>query len=696
MKKKYLFIILIFLLILTIYTGHNGSNIDFEEIKNDKQMDLVYAYIHDTKLYMKQKDEYKSLLFSLNLLDLDDKIKDGNIAANNIIKIKKEKIDLDNNSKSKNDMENYIKIPIISKEEWSKFVDPFISSKIINFIPKKENAGLLVVMNDKEIVLYRDSNRQINFCFLYDKPNDVTIIKTMDNNDLNHIIIEAVNSNDNLKQYIFHNRVIFQQNYPQFNYPIGLIDLNDNRILYFDYWILYDFKKNIRDITALISLLSSFVIKSHIYTILKNPVTSFSRLLFVAKNQIVKIFSSSKLIIPELIQPIVEERNNMDIVNFNKLLDEKLGNNVFKGTFKLLIDGDEYFLELIKEIEKAKDSIKFRLYIFDNDDYGTMIAQLLKEANQKRNVNIKVLIDSFANITKAIELPDLPFRNDFEQPKSIKLFLKKRSTIETKTSPNTWITFDHVKTLMFDDNVVFTGGMNIGQEYRYSWHDLMVKLQGPIVKSISKEFDDNWAKNDLFGDLALLWQKFVNKSDNYIKNEIIPNDSIDFRLLYTKTWRRDIYHAQMLAIKNSKNYIYIENPYIADRRIINELIKARVRGVDVRIILPKYNNVYIMAKNNNYLINVFLKSGIRVFLYPGMTHVKASIYDDWAMLGSANFDMLSYDINKEFNIAFSDKKAVDTLKMRLFNKDFQISEEITSLEQVNSGDELFSIIANRF
>lgn len=696
MNKKYLVIILIFLLILTVYTGHNSKNIDFEEIKTDKQMDLVYAYIHGTKLYMKQKDENKSLLFSLNLLELDDKIKDGNIAANNIIKIKKEKVDLDNNSESKNSSENYIKIPVISKEEWSKFVDPFISGKIINLIPKKENAGLLVVMNSKEIVLYRDLNRQINFCFLYDKPNEVTIVKTMDNNDLNFIIIEALKSNDDLKRYIFHDRVIFQQNYLQFNYPIGLVDLKDNRVLYFDYWILYDFNKNLKDVTALISLLSSFIIKSHIYAILKNPVTSFNRLLFVTKNQIVKMFTSSRLKIPEVIQPLVKERNNMDIKNFDKLLDAKLGNNVFKGTFDLLIDGDEYFLELIKEIEKARDSIKFRLYIFDNDDYGTMIAKLLKEANQGRNVKTKILIDSFANITKSIELPDLPFRNDFEQPKSIKLFLKKESTIETKTSPNTWITFDHVKTLIFDDRVAFTGGMNIGQEYRYSWHDLMVKLQGSIVRSISKEFDDNWAKNDLFGDLALLWQKIINKSDNHIKNEAIPDGSIDFRLLYTKTWHRDIYHAQILAIQNSRNYIYIENPYLADRRIINELIKARARGVDVRIILPKYNNVYLMAKNNNYLINIFLKSGIRVFLYPGMTHVKASIYDGWAMLGSANFDMLSYDINREFNIAFSDKKAVYTLKTRLFDKDFKISEEITSLEQVNSGDELFSIIANRF
>ena len=103
-----------------------------------------------------------------------------------------------------------------------------------------------------------------------------------------------------------------------------------------------------------------------------------------------------------------------------------------------------------------------------------------------------------------------------------------------------------------------------------------------------------------------------------------------------------------------------------------------------------------MAKNNNYVMNILLKNGIRVFLYPGMTHVKASIYDDLVMLGSANFDMLSYDINKELNIAFSDKNAVLEVEKRLFEKDFAISEELTSPNQINIGDEIFSRIANMF
>lgn len=693
--KYILFIVCLSL--ITSCISCNKQNKEFEEINREKTLDIDYAYITNEKIYIQQKDNDKNILFSIKFSDITSKIKDKKIAANNIIKIKKEDLKEDD---FKNNI-NFIKIKPITKNKWEQLIDPIISKQIIKFIPNNKNNALLVAINNKEIVIYRDENLQINYSFLYDKPKNVIITKTINNNKFNELIINSIKNNKEILEYAKHNIILFQQPIEELDYPIGIIDLKNNRIFYFDYWILYDFKKKTKDFMAGVSLLSSFIIKSHIYTIIKNPITSTEQLLFITKNKIIKAFQNENIETDYFNDENIKIENinkneNMDIDKFNEKLNKEIGNKNFKGNIQFLIDGDEYFPELIKQIESAKDIIKIRLYIFDNDDYGTTIANLLREANNERKVKVKVLMDSFANITKSIELPEIPFRTDFKQPKSMKLYLKRKSNIEVKTSPNTWITFDHVKTLIFDEEIAFMGGMNIGQEYRYSWHDLMVKLTGPIVLATSKEFDNNWAKNDLFGDIALLYQKIINKSDSKIKSAKINKDMFDIRLLYTKPGNRDIFKSQILAIKNAKNYIYIENPYIADRRIVKELIKASRRGVDIRIILPEYNNVYLMAKNNNYLINIFLKNKIKVFLYPGMTHVKASIYDGWAMIGSANFDMLSYDINKEFNIAFSDLKAVEYLKNNLFYKDFKISKEITNLKQVNIGDKFFSKIANKF
>ncbi len=691
MKKKKV-ILVIFLFATAIYIIRNKKNVDLEEVKNLDNVDIEYAYINSEKLYIKQNYKKEQLLFSADLSEISSKLMSSNIVTNNIIKIKKENVEIEDEFDSEE--KDYQQIPVVPREVWSNIVIRNTILELIKIVPKTKNRGLLIAINKYEFLLYRDDDYQIKFCYVYEKPINIVIEKTLNNQEINNIVFKIIRNNNEIMEYAINNKILFQQNSDDSTHQIGLIDLDYGRLMYFDYWVLYDFRKNVTDVMAYISLLSSLVVKSHIYTIIKNPITSFSQLTSVLKDHIAKFLSNKKLIILDNI-PAVTEDNIISDGKIDKILDRKFGENVFAGKFKLLVDGDEYFLELIKEIENAKDEIKFRLYIFDNDDYGTNIATLLRKANE-RNVDVKVLMDSFANITKSIELPELPFSEDFKQPKSIKLYLKRKSDIQVKTSANTWLTFDHVKTLIFDNKTAFTGGMNIGQEYRYSWHDVMAKLEGPVVEAISKEFDNNWARNDLFGDLALLIQKILNKTDRKIKALNTPEGSINMRLLYTKPWKKDIYKAQVIAIKNAKYRIFIENPYLADRRVINEIIKARGRGVDVRIILPKQNNVYLMAKNNNYLMNVLLKNGIRIFLYPGMTHVKASIYDDLAMIGSANFDMLSYDINKEFNITFADKNALQELETKLFEKDFKISEEIIHPNQINVGDELFSIIANMF
>jgi phosphatidylserine/phosphatidylglycerophosphate/cardiolipin synthase-like enzyme len=76
-------------------------------------------------------------------------------------------------------------------------------------------------------------------------------------------------------------------------------------------------------------------------------------------------------------------------------------------------------------------------------------------------------------------------------------------------------------------------------------------------------------------------------------------------------------------------------------------------------------------------INTLLEHGIRVYEYPGMSHVKAAIFDGWACVGSANFDKLSLKVNKELNIATSDPDTIDALLDQVFIPDLMMSREVT-------------------
>ena len=144
------------------------------------------------------------------------------------------------------------------------------------------------------------------------------------------------------------------------------------------------------------------------------------------------------------------------------------------------------------------------------------------------------------------------------------------------------------------------------------------------------------------------------------------------RVLFTRPGDAQIFRAQLAAIRNAQRYIWIENAYFTDDAMLYELARARKRGVDVRVILPLVGNHGPINQSNALAANAMLEHGIRVFIYPGMSHVKAAVFDGWACLGSANWDKLSFRINKELNLATSHVPAVEELEQRLFEVDLRV------------------------
>jgi cardiolipin synthase len=368
-------------------------------------------------------------------------------------------------------------------------------------------------------------------------------------------------------------------------------------------------------------------------------------------------------------QPIPELNDGpgMDLERWEKQLDTLAG-TATRGTVRFLVDGKEFFPRLIETIEAAEESIDVRTYIFDNDDIAVGIADRLRE--RSRELDVRVLLDGIgALLGTQVDPKDMP--KDFEPPISMTSYLERGSPVKVRTSGNPWLTGDHTKSTIVDGRIAFLGGMNIGREYRYTWHDLMVEVSGPIVDLLQRDLDIAWSKAGWLGDLAMTYRALTT-----------PRKRADdvgepLRVLVTRDHDSQIYRAQLAAIRRAQSYIYIENSYFSDDTILFELAKARRRGVDVRVILPDDGNHAPLNYSNEVAINVMLHNGIRVFMYPGMSHIKAAIIDGWACVGSANFDKLSLQINEELNIATSNPSVVDDLMQRVFDKDFSISAEVT-------------------
>jgi phosphatidylserine/phosphatidylglycerophosphate/cardiolipin synthase-like enzyme len=201
----------------------------------------------------------------------------------------------------------------------------------------------------------------------------------------------------------------------------------------------------------------------------------------------------------------------------------------------------------------------------------------------------------------------------------------------------------------------------------------MFELQGPVVASLENEFKRDWAHAGPLGDLA-----FVTAALGHPKGEPAPEAGhwIKVRRLPTRTAWKPFNVAVQASIRKAQSYIYVENPYLFDKRVITGLVQARKRGVDVRAVLPRVNDFGAGGRGNLVTANYLLEHGVRVYFYPGMTHVKAMLVDDWACLGSGNLNHMSLRLSQEDNIATSDPTFAARLKRDLFEEDFARSYEL--------------------
>ena len=166
------------------------------------------------------------------------------------------------------------------------------------------------------------------------------------------------------------------------------------------------------------------------------------------------------------------------------------------------------------------------------------------------------------------------------------------------------------------------------------------------------------------------------------------------RVLFTRPGEPQILRAQIAAMRSARRRIYIQNAYLTSDTVVHELVKARRRGVDVRVIMPTASDSGLISRSNVLAANALQRHGVRVYIYPGMSHVKAAVYDGWACFGSANFDYLSLRVNKELNLATSHPPAVDALVDQLFEVDFARSLELSEPLPSNWGDYLAEMLAD--
>ncbi len=437
--------------------------------------------------------------------------------------------------------------------------------------------------------------------------------------------------------------------------------------------------------------LVSFALFDHGLAILKNPVSSVGRLL----NQVTQWPVS--LLHPRLrtratVIPAVTNAPGMELAAWEHWLDSHTRHARERGSVRLLINGEKFFPVFEDRLAKATRNIDIQICIFDRDDVAVEVADLLKQ--RSTNLAVRVLFDHTSTRASGNAPPATPLAAGFVPPGSISRYLRSGSHVQVRPILNPFLKFDHSKVLLIDGRFAYLGGMNFGREYRYEWHDLMAEIEGPVVASWQREFDKNWAHAGALGDLAYVNNvAFGKRPEVGVTNR---SDFIDLRRIYTSTGQRQIRTAKLECIRRARNHVFVENPYLYNNAVIVALVEARLRGVDVRVILPAENDINGGQSSNLVTANYLLKHGVRVYFYPGMTHVKAMLADGWVCFGSANFNTLSLRLNQEADLATSDAAFAARFRQELFETDFDKSYELKAPVSVDWTDHLADSILDQF
>jgi len=328
------------------------------------------------------------------------------------------------------------------------------------------------------------------------------------------------------------------------------------------------------------------------------------------------------------------------------------------------------FDEIIEEISKANSHIHIEFFILRNDNIGGKLKDLLiKKA--KDGVEVRIIYDGLGSLGLSKS-----YRNELQE-----------AGVDIKPYDNIWQSIikgklnhrNHRKIVIVDGIVGFTGGINIGDEYLGrdnsigNWKDVLVKINGEAVNDMQRVFFDDW---HYVSGQKLVGDKYFNKweGDNTLPIQIV--DGVHHIPV------QEIYESYFSIITSTKESLYIATPYLVLNEDMKKAIKSSAsRGVDVKIILPKNPDHFLVGWVNASFFDELLNGKVKIYLYEdGFLHSKVFVADsNIVSVGSANLNMRSQYLDYEMNALLFDENQAK-LMIKELNKNIENSEELVLKE----------------
>lgn len=338
-----------------------------------------------------------------------------------------------------------------------------------------------------------------------------------------------------------------------------------------------------------------------------------------------------------------------------------------RNEIEMYVNGEEIFPPMLEAIRSAETAIDFLTFVYWSGDIAREFAEALSEASE-RGVEVRVLLDAFGALKMPDELIDR---------------MEAAGCHIAWYHPFEWYTLQrlnnrtHRKVLVTDRRLAFTGGVGIAEEWTGDaedpdhWRDTHFRIRGPAVRHLHAAFADNW-----------------RRATGEVLADPIPEDSLDGRgtvlatPLATSPRGRasDIGVAVWLLLARAEEAVDIATPYfLPDQNIVDAIAATAARGVRVRLLVPgPYLDKKIIRWASYATFDDLIDGGVEVWEYqPTMMHAKTMVVDGrWSMIGSANFDNRSMELNDELVLIVDDAPLAERITAS-YEADLERSKQLS-------------------
>ena len=305
-------------------------------------------------------------------------------------------------------------------------------------------------------------------------------------------------------------------------------------------------------------------------------------------------------------------------------------------TVQVYVAGADKFRDLLDDLRGAKRYIDLMYLIWERDELTAQVTEILSD-RLRAGVEVHILYDW---------LTSLPFRKSELK----RLASEGAKVVPCYRSAGTLNYRNHMKIAIVDGEVVYSGGMNMGQEYidggeRFAvWRDTHLRMTGAVVTPYVWLFAKIWSHNkqseDLFTDYAPAPVARA-PGDGTAVQVLHSSVSTDFPAI------RDVF---IMALLNARARVWVQSPYLVpDDPLLTAMCLAAAGGTDVRFMMTGVPDKKVPFYAAQAYYPRLLASGVRVYQYAaGFLHSKTvTVDDEFAIIGTCNWDIRSIILHDE-------------------------------------------------